>query len=120
MILAEKRGLDSLLVHGQKGGKIAFLGSFPPRQCGIATFTSDVISAITLHNPQLEPVVVALENDSSANRNYPDLVKFIIPQQNRGAYLKAGDFINKSGATALCIQHEFGLFGELEAIGFST
>jgi glycosyltransferase involved in cell wall biosynthesis len=91
--------------------KAAFIGSFPPRQCGIATFTNDVIQAISQQAPHFKPVVIAMEEQNDLKREYPDLVKFVLPQHKRTAYQQAADYINQSGAQVLCVQHEFGLFG---------
>jgi glycosyltransferase involved in cell wall biosynthesis len=92
--------------------KVAFVASYPPRQCGIATFTSDLIQAIQLNAPQVEIVVVAVENQPGyPNTPYPEEVKLVISQNKRTAYTQAARFINYSGAQLLCIQHEFGLFG---------
>jgi len=91
--------------------KVAFICSYPPRQCGIATFTNDVIQAVVRQAPEFEPVVIAMEEAGSTGRSYPGLVKFVLPQQDQAAYSRAANFINKSGAQVLCVQHEFGLFG---------
>jgi glycosyltransferase involved in cell wall biosynthesis len=92
--------------------KVAFLGSFPPRQCGIATFTCDVIQSVTYQSPAIEPIVIAMEEPrAESEREYPEMVKFVLPQNERSCYLEAAKFINRSGAQLLCVQHEFGLFG---------
>jgi glycosyltransferase involved in cell wall biosynthesis len=103
-------------VHQLLGNKpthrVAFLASFPPRQCGIATFTSDVIQALVQQSPQIKPIVIALENTKMVQGlNYPSMVKFVLPQYNRAEYKKAAEFINNSNAEVLCVQHEFGLYG---------
>ena len=55
--------------------KVSFISSFPPRKCGIATFTSDLIkNAGTAAKGQFEPLVVAMRSDSSLKYNEP--VKF--------------------------------------------
>ncbi len=92
--------------------QVAFLASFPPRQCGIATFTSDVIQAVVQQSPQIKPIVIALENTKEIQGlNYPAMVKYVLPQYDLAAYRKTADFINHSGAEVLCVQHEFGLYG---------
>lgn len=109
-VISEIKGSHKLF-SGSATRKIAFLSSFPPRQCGIATFSSDVIQAVTRQVPGLEPIVVAMEEPDSPVRDYPQMVKFILPQAKREAYRQAAEFINRSGAQVLCVQHEFGLFG---------
>ena len=93
--------------------RVAFLASFPPRQCGIATFTSDLIEAVVKHNPKVKPIVIALENDELAGTHlaYPAFVKFMLPQHQHEVYRQAAEFINQSGAEVLCVQHEYGLYG---------
>ncbi len=114
MSLANEQNTNLSLGLGlpQRPQCVAFLASFPPRQCGIATFTNDVIQAIVKHNPQITPIVIALENNElSGSRVYPASVGFVLPQQQREKYRQAADFINQSGAEVLCVQHEFGLYG---------
>jgi glycosyltransferase involved in cell wall biosynthesis len=93
--------------------KIAFISSFPPRQCGLATFTNDVIKAVTGQFPSFEPVVIALGEPglNGPGRKYPPLVNFRLDQNDRAAYTRAASFINQSGIELLCVQHEFGLYG---------
>jgi len=92
--------------------RVAFLASFPPRQCGIATFTSDVIQAVVQQSPQIKPIVIALENTKAAQGlDYPAMVKHVLPQYNLAEYRATAEFINHSGAEVLCVQHEFGLYG---------
>ena len=90
--------------------KVAFISSFPPRKCGIATFTSDLIKSITSTvKGEFEPLVVAMRSDSDLNYNDP--VKFEIRQNVKNDYICAADYINFSHVDVVSIQHEFGLFG---------
>jgi glycosyltransferase involved in cell wall biosynthesis len=90
--------------------KVAFISSFPPRRCGIATFTSDLIkSAGTTAKGQFEPLVVAMRSDN--NLKYNDPVKFEIRQDVKSDYICAADYINFSHVDLVSVQHEFGLFG---------
>jgi glycosyltransferase involved in cell wall biosynthesis len=90
--------------------KVAFISSFPPRKCGIATFTSDLIkSAGTAAKGQFEPLVVAMRSDSTLKYNDP--VKFEIRQDVKSDYICAADYINFSHVDLVSVQHEFGLFG---------
>ena len=91
-------------------GKIAILGDYPPRQCGIATFTRDLREAVAALRPDWDcPVITVTEPEAS--HEYPAEVRFEIPEDDRGAYLRAADFLNLSHADVLCVQHEFGIFG---------
>jgi len=90
--------------------RVAFISSFPPRQCGIATFTSDLIKSNgTAAKGQFEPLVVAMRSDS--NLKYNDPVKFEIRQDVKSDYICAADYINFSHVDLVSVQHEFGLFG---------
>ncbi len=90
--------------------KVAFISSFLPRKCGIATFTSDLIDSVSAAAADhFEPLVVALKPDSDAN--YKNPVKFEIRQNVRSDYICAADYINFSHVDLISVQHEFGLFG---------
>jgi len=89
--------------------KVAFISSFPPRKCGIATFTSDLINSIALAaQGDFEPLVVALRLE---DHKYNDPVKFEIRQNVKNDYICAADYINFSHIDLVSVQHEFGLFG---------
>ncbi|MCJ7692581.1 MAG: glycosyltransferase family 4 protein, partial [Sedimentisphaerales bacterium] len=90
--------------------KIAFISSFPPRKCGIATFTSDLIKNIKLTaKSNFEPLVVAMRADSELRYNDP--VKFEVRENVKNDYICAADYINFSHVDVVSVQHEFGLFG---------
>ncbi len=89
---------------------IAILGNHLPRHCGIATFTTDLMTAIERETPTVESFVVAM-NDAGARHAYPPRVRFEVPQGDIEAYRRAADFINVKGADILSVQHEYGIFG---------
>jgi len=90
--------------------KVAFISSYPPRKCGIATFTSDLIkNTVTAAKGQFEPLVVAMRSDNDLKYNDP--VKFEIRQEVKSDYICAADYINFSHVDLVSVQHEFGLFG---------
>ena len=90
--------------------KVAFISSFLPRKCGIATFTSDLIKNLALAaKGEFEPLVVAMRSDS--DQKYNDPVKFEIRQNVKNDYICAADYINFSHVDIVSVQHEFGLFG---------
>ena len=90
--------------------KVAFISSYPPRKCGIATFTSDLIkNTVTAAKGQFEPLVVAMRSDNELKYNDP--VKFEIRQDVKSDYICAADYINFSHVDLVTVQHEFGLFG---------
>jgi glycosyltransferase involved in cell wall biosynthesis len=89
--------------------KVAFISSFPPRKCGIATFTSDLIKNITLSaKGEFEPLVVAMRSEE---QKYNEPVKFEMRQDVKNDYICAADYINFSHVDLVSVQHEFGLFG---------
>ena len=89
---------------------IAFLGNYPPRKCGIATFTSDLLSAVAARHPQNRCFAVPV-NDIERCYRYPDVVRFEIEEQDLGSYRRAADFLNTSNVDTVSVQHEFGIFG---------
>ena len=90
--------------------KIAFLGDYLPRKCGIATFTNDLRCAVAAGSPGLQCLVVPV-NDLAAGYDYPAEVRFEIAEQDLPSYLRAADFLNITDVDAVCVQHEFGIFG---------
>lgn len=90
--------------------KVVFISTFPPRKCGIATFTADLIkNTATAAGGQFEPLVVTMQSDPALKYNDP--VKFEIRQNVRRDYICAADYINFSHVDLVSVQHEFGLFG---------
>jgi glycosyltransferase involved in cell wall biosynthesis len=90
--------------------RIAFLGGFPPRLCGIATFTHDVCEAVAEAAPSAECFAGAV-NDRPEGYAYPSRVRFELQQKDLDSYRRAADFLNFSNCSVLCIQHEFGIYG---------
>ncbi len=90
--------------------KIAFLGDYWPRKCGIATFTSDLLTAVAAEHTQSQCFSVAV-NDINSGYKYPDEVNFEIEEQDLSSYQRAADFLNISNVDIVCLQHEFGIFG---------
>src|SRR5437763_4109797 len=92
--------------------KIAFVGDHLPRKCGIATFTSDLLAAVSGAHPQSQCLSVSV-NDVKAGYEYPEVVRFEVEEQDLPSYLRAADFLNISNVDIVCLQHEFGIFGGL-------
>lgn len=105
---------SSLIADNLIMKKIAYIGTYPPRECGIGTFTRDLFMAMT--NPKVagsksfEGIVIAMD-DQEATYNYEDEVKLAIRQELQGDYIEAASFINLSGADVCVLEHEFGIFG---------
>src|SRR5881296_1228482 len=96
--------------ENSKVHKIAFVGDHLPRKCGIATFTSDLLSAVADAYPQSQCLSVSV-NDIRGGYGYPEVVRFEIEEQDLSSYLRAADFLNISNVDIVCLQHEFGIFG---------
>jgi glycosyltransferase involved in cell wall biosynthesis len=90
--------------------KVALLGNHLPRQCGIATFTSDLAVAITDEFSEIDCTVVAM-NDPGRKYAYPERVTFEIAATDIAAYRRGADSINASAADIVSVQHEYGIFG---------
>src|SRR6266850_7376242 len=101
---------DCLMKEVSKVRKIAFVGDHLPRKCGIATFTSDLLSAVAGAHPQSQCFSVSV-NDIKGGYEYPEVVRFEIEEQDLSSYLRAADFLNISDVDIVCLQHEFGIFG---------
>jgi glycosyltransferase involved in cell wall biosynthesis len=90
--------------------KLAFLGNYLPRKCGIATFTTDLCEAIAQEYPQTHCFAVPV-NDLNTRYDYPQRVRFEIEENDLASYERAADFLNISNVGAVSLQHEFGIFG---------
>ncbi len=94
--------------------KIIVISTYPPRKCGIATFSENLVNSLIkaseLSGTDLEVEVIAM-NDNGKQYNYPDLVKVTITESNKASYVKAANYINNSGAHLCLLQHEYGIFG---------
>jgi glycosyltransferase involved in cell wall biosynthesis len=96
--------------EGSRVRKIAFVGDYLPRKCGIATFTSDLLAAVAASHPESQCFSVSV-NDIKGGYEYPEVVRFEIEEQDLSSYLRAADFLNISNVDIVCLQHEFGIFG---------
>jgi glycosyltransferase involved in cell wall biosynthesis len=88
---------------------ILFLSTYPPRECGLATFTHDLRSAICHHSGESQAGVIAMAKDENAE--YPPEVIFEIRHDVADDYAMAADYANHSTADVVSLQHEFGIFG---------
>ncbi|MBR0553090.1 glycosyltransferase family 4 protein [Stakelama marina] len=89
---------------------IALIGNFLPRKCGIATYTTDTYQALRDRFPDMRVDVYAMD-DHPGRYDYPDAVTDAIPERDRDAYIRAAAEITASGAQAVWVQHEYGIFG---------
>jgi glycosyltransferase involved in cell wall biosynthesis len=95
--------------------RIAFLGTYVPRRCGIATFTNDLAAATAkLLGRQLghaNVVHILAISDMGSTYAYGSEVRFELQQQKKTDYRDAADFLNVTPIDVVCLQHEFGIFG---------
>jgi glycosyltransferase involved in cell wall biosynthesis len=90
--------------------KVAFVGTYLPRKCGIATFTHDLRHAVAAQQGEDAATVVAICDPADA-LTYPAEVVFQVHSQDIASYEHAASFLNRSGVDVVCVQHEFGIFG---------
>ena len=89
---------------------LAVIGNYLPRKCGIATFTTDLCEAVAAQSPTTEYTVLAV-NDIPEGYDYPEQVRFVVPQEDLKTYRSAADFLNLQDIDLVCLQHEYGIFG---------
>jgi len=97
--------------------KIAYISTYPPRECGIATFNQNLVKAVASNFPERESLlkgdfVVALTDSENINEyEYPEEVKYIVRQNHQKDYIRAANYINTSSADVCILEHEFGIYG---------
>jgi polysaccharide biosynthesis protein PslF len=97
------------LVLDNSAKRIGYLSTYPPRECGIANFTKDLIDAIC-DLDGLKPSVIAI-NEKGALYDYDRRVKWKIDRDDAEDYINAAKYVNSSNIQLLVVQHEFGLYG---------
>lgn len=90
--------------------RIAFIGNYLPRQCGIATFTTDLCETLASEYSETTCIAVPV-NDTQKGYLYPARVRFELQQNDIDSYRRAADFLNINNVDLVCLQHEYGIFG---------
>ncbi|MHB0858771.1 MAG: glycosyltransferase [Anaerolineae bacterium] len=90
--------------------RIAVIGGFLPRQCGIATFTTDLSEALAQARPDTHVVTVAV-NDTETGYDYPPRVRFEMLENELASFRRAADYLNLNNTDLVCLQHEYGIYG---------
>ena len=90
--------------------RIAFVGNYLPRECGIATFTTDLCNAIAGEYGEGHLFAIPV-NDLDSSYDYPTQVRLEIAQEDLSSYERAADFLNFNGNDLVCLQHEYGIYG---------
>lgn len=98
------------MVPPEEMRKIAFVGDYVPRKCGIATFTHDVCQAVSSRYPATDCIVAAVD-DCPGGYLYPPEVRFEFAEQDLSGYRRAADYLNFSDVDVVCLQHEYGIYG---------
>src|SRR3989338_8473833 len=105
-----KNGIVNKFIGTQREVKVIYVSSYIPRECGIGTYTKDLTNAINELNPRYLAEIMVL-NDPEQKIDYPWEVKYKIDQNKMEDYISAADYIDRSSAEVVSIQHEFGLNG---------
>jgi len=90
--------------------RIAFVGNYLPRQCGIATFTTDLCAALTVEYGEGRLFAIPV-NDPESSYQYPEQVRLELEQEDLASYERAAEFLNFNGNDLVCLQHEYGIYG---------
>jgi glycosyltransferase involved in cell wall biosynthesis len=90
--------------------RIAFVGNYLPRQCGIATFTTDLCTALASEFGSGRLFAIPV-NDPESSYEYPEQVRLEIAQEDLSSYERAAEFLNFNGNDLVCLQHEYGIYG---------
>src|SRR5439155_21011598 len=90
--------------------RLALLGNYLPRRCGIATFTTDLRRILAAEFPDMACFAVPV-NDVEAGYIYPGEVRCEVEQEDLPSYRRAADFLNISNVDVLSLEHEFGIYG---------
>ncbi|MGB8474759.1 MAG: glycosyltransferase family 4 protein [Candidatus Acidiferrum sp.] len=111
-LLLEAKAATPSLTHPRPilPNRVAVVGNYLPRKCGIATFTTDLCDAIHAEYGATELLALPV-NDIEEGYSYPARVRFALSQDNLASYRQAADFLNFSNIDLICLQHEYGIFG---------
>jgi glycosyltransferase involved in cell wall biosynthesis len=90
--------------------RIAFVGNYLPRECGIATFTTDLCTALATEYGEGRLFAIPV-NDPDSSYQYPEQVRLELSQEDIASYERAADFLNFNGNDLVCLQHEYGIYG---------
>jgi glycosyltransferase involved in cell wall biosynthesis len=90
--------------------RIAFVGNYLPRQCGIATFTTDLCTALAKEFGTDRFFAIPV-NDPESHYEYPERVRLELEQEDLSSYERAADFLSFNGCDLVCLQHEYGIYG---------
>ena len=90
--------------------RIALVGNYLPRECGIATFTTDLCNALAAEYGAGRQFAIPV-NDPDSSYDYPEQVRLELTQEDIASYERAADFLNFNSNDLVCLQHEYGIYG---------
>ncbi|MBZ0258392.1 glycosyltransferase family 4 protein, partial [bacterium] len=102
--------MSAVIKYYEGINSVAVIGNYLPRQCGIATFTTDLVEGLSAEAPEVCCWATAM-NDKPEGYLYPEKVHFEINQNKLQDYSVASQFLNINLPDIVCVQHEYGLFG---------
>jgi len=102
--------MPSLIQYHEGINSVAIIGNYLPRQCGIATFTTDMVEALSAETTNINYWTVVI-NDIPEGYPYPGKVRFEINQNKLSDYRVAAEFLKINQIDIVCLQHEYGIFG---------
>jgi glycosyltransferase involved in cell wall biosynthesis len=111
-VIVEEKSVPSVPVHPRSilPARVAIIGNYLPRKCGIATFTTDLCDALHAEYESTELLALPV-NDTPEGYSYPARIRFELSQDELASYRQAADFLNFSNIDLVCVQHEYGIFG---------
>src|SRR5215207_3189562 len=102
-----------MIIHSTPNLKrVAFIGNYLPRKCGIATFTSDLCESFAEEYPEIQTLALVM-NDTDKGYAYPNQVRYELKQDDRFDYERAANFLNQQVVDVVSLQHEYGIYGGL-------
>jgi len=110
LVMEEKMSVTPVPQRSVLPSRIAVVGNYLPRRCGIATFTADLCDAIHAEYGATELLALPV-NDTEEGYAYPARVRFELAEDDLASYRQAADFLNFSNIDLVCLQHEYGIFG---------
>lgn len=107
---SEDRDLFSFIRESMNKIEPAYVSTYPPSECGIATFCKDVATSVAKYTPFSKPSIIAIKRENEIEP-YERVVRFQILKEDKQSYFDAAKFINESSIDIVSIQHEFGIYG---------
>lgn len=107
---SEDRGLFSFIRESMNKIEPAYVSTYPPSECGIATFCKDVATSVAKYTPFSKPTIIAVKRENEIEP-YERVVRFQILKEERESYFEAAKYINESSIDIVSVQHEYGIYG---------